>query len=156
MAIDKILSASLGSGVGGKIVQVVTATTSTLVSNTSETYADVGLSASITQSATSSKIFVMVSASVGGNTGTSNNVRGLIRLVRTSTEIAEYVGARIDGVTGLFGFSCSYTDLDSPSTDSSVTYKVQQRLNGSGDSRAIGFCFDSNHLATLTLMEVLV
>lgn len=140
---------------GGKIGQVVTATTSTLVSNTSSTYADVGLSASITPSATSSKIFVMVSASVGGNTGTSNNVLGLTRLVRTSTEIAEYVGVRIDNVTGLFGFSCSYTDLDSPSTASAVTYKVQQKLESTGDGRAIGFCFE-NRLATLTLMEVLV
>ena len=46
---------------GGKIGQIVFASTSTLVSNTSSTYADVGFSASITPTATSSKIYVMVS-----------------------------------------------------------------------------------------------
>jgi len=52
----------------GKIGQIVTATTSTEVSNTSTSYADVGLSASITPTSTSSKVFVIVSASLAGTT----------------------------------------------------------------------------------------
>ena len=156
MAIDKILSASLGSGVGGKIGQIVTATTSTEVSNTSGTYADVGLSASITPTATSSKIYVIVSASNAGTTGSgANNIVSLVRLVRGSTEIAECLGLRVDNVTNMQnGGSFSYTDLDSPSSTSAVTYKVQQKLETAGNGRTSFFCFNSR-LATITLMEVL-
>ena len=46
---------------GGKILQVVTATTSTQATNTSQTFADTNLTASITPSATSSKILIMIS-----------------------------------------------------------------------------------------------
>ena len=140
----------------GKIGQIVTATTSTEVSNTSTSYADVGLSASITPTSTSSKVFVIVSASLAGTTGSgANNLLSLIQLVRGSTSIAEYLGTRIDNVTNMqSGGACSYTDLDSPSTTSATTYKVQQKLNTSGDGRTSFFCFN-NRLATITLMEVL-
>ena len=148
-------AASLGIGGTGKIGQVVTATTSTEVANTSASYADVGLSVAITPTATSSKIYVIVSGSMIGSTGSSNNINGFIRILRGSTEIAEYLGVRVDGVSGMQnGFSCSYTDLDSPSTTSAVTYKVQQKLETAGSSRASTFCFNSK-LSTITLMEVL-
>lgn len=140
----------------GKIGQIVTATTSTEVSNTSTSYADVGLSASITPTSTSSKVFVIVSASLAGTTGSgSNNLLSLIQLVRGSTSIAEYLGTRLDNVTNFQGGSaCSYTDLDSPSTTSATTYKVQQKLLTSGDGRTSFFCFN-NRISTITLMEVL-
>jgi hypothetical protein len=140
---------------GGKIGQVVFATTSTEVNNGTTTYDDVGLSVSITPTAASSKIFVIVSASVGLATGTVNNQKGLVRLVRGSTEIAEYIGARFDGTAGVqAAFSSSYTALDSPSTASTVTYKVQQKLDTSGNNRQIFFSYQ-NALSTITLMEVL-
>ena len=156
IANNAITSEKLASGLAfGKIGQVVTATTSTEVNNSSTSYADVGLSVAITPTATSSKIYVIVSASVGLATGHSNNQQGLVRLVRGSTEIAEYTGARFDGTTGVqVGFSSSYTDLDSPSTASSVSYKVQQKLDTSGSNRQIFFSYQNN-LSTITLMEVL-
>jgi hypothetical protein len=149
-------ASGLGIGGVGKIGQIVTATTSTEVSNTSTSYADVGLSASITPTSTSSKVFVIVSSSLAGTTGSgSNNLLSLIQLVRGSTSIAEYLGTRIDGVTNMqSGGACSYTDLDSPSTTSATTYKVQQKLSTSGDGRTSFFSFN-NRLSTITLMEVL-
>ena len=161
IADNAVTSAKLASGLAlGKIGQVVTATTSTEVSNTSGTYADVGLSASITPTATSSKIYIMVSASMAGFTGNSGatNVFSFVRLVRGSTEIAEYLGVRgkipSGGTNFTVGGSNSFTDLDSPSTTSAVTYKAQQKLNDVGDGRTSHFSFN-NKLSTITLMEVL-
>ena len=148
-------AASLGIGGTGKIGQIVTATYSTEVANTSASYADVGLSVAITPTATSSKIYVIVSATNAITTGSANNIVSLVRLVRGSTEIAEYLGVRVDSVTGMQnGGAFSYTDLDSPSTTSAVTYKVQQKLETAGDGRTSFFCFNAR-LATITLMEVL-
>ena len=156
IADNAVTSAKLASGLAlGKIGQVVTATHSTEVANTSASYADVGLSAAITPTATSSKIYVIVSATNAISTGSSNNIVSLVRLVRGSTEIAEYLGVRVDGVSGMQnGGAFSYTDLDSPSTTSAVTYKVQQKLETAGSSRTSFFCFNAR-LATITLMEVL-
>ena len=53
----------LASGTGN-VLQVVAATESTGVTTTSQSYQDTGLSASITPSATSSKILVIVSQNI--------------------------------------------------------------------------------------------
>jgi len=146
-------SATIG---GGKIGQVVTATTTTEVTNTSTTYADVGLSASITPTATSSKIYVIVSLSSMGYSGSSaNNISGFARLLRGSTEIGVYLNCRTDNVTAFQnGATISANNLDSPSTASSVTYKVQQKIVTAGNGRSISIGFGST-LSTITLMEVL-
>ena len=146
----------------GKIGQVVqtSLTASDYFSSTSSSLVEItgspAFNASITPTSTSSKVFVIVSASLAGTTGSgSNNLLSLIQLVRGSTSIAEYLGTRIDNVTNMqSGGACSYTDLDSPSTTSATTYKVQQKLNTSGDGRTSFFCFN-NRLATITLMEIL-
>jgi hypothetical protein len=58
MALTKVQTGMLGSGA---VLQVVNATYSTYTSSSSSTFADTGLTASITPSATSSKILVIVS-----------------------------------------------------------------------------------------------
>ena len=56
----------------GKIGQVIQATTSTESTNTSSSYADTGLSASITPTSTSSKVLVLCSVSANMGTGGHN------------------------------------------------------------------------------------
>ena len=155
MAIDKILSASLGSGVGGKIGQVVSSANSqTNVQNTSTTYADIGLSASITPSATSSKIYVTVVVSMLGDCGSETNVTTQHRILRGSTQIIQFNTARINGVQSHIGGSPSLAILDSPSTaGSSVTYKVQQRVEVA-NGRSVTSHWNSG-ASTITLMEIL-
>ena len=148
---------ALPSGIDtGKVGQVVTATTTTEVTNTSTTYADVGLSASITPTATSSKIYVIVSLSSMGYSGSSaNNISGFARLLRGSTEIGVYLNCRVDNVTAFQnGATISANNLDSPSTTSAVTYKVQQKVVTTGNGRSISIGFGST-LSTITLMEIL-
>ena len=141
----------------GKIGQVVSASTATEVINTTTSNVDVGLSATITPTSTSSKIYVVISASCAGYTGSANNVKGICRILRNTTDTGyEFIHARLDAVTGgQTGGSESFSFLDSPSSTSALTYKVQQRLaGGSGGGRQVHFSFD-NRSSVITLMEVL-
>jgi len=147
-------AASLGIGGTGKIGPVVSSANSqTNVQNTSTTYADIGLSASITPSAASSKIYVTVVVSMLGETGSETNVTTQHRILRGSTQIIQFNTARINGVQSAIGGSPSLAILDSPSTTSAVTYKVQQRVEVAS-GRSVTSHWNSG-ASTITLMEVL-
>tara|TARA_R110002153_G_scaffold272346_1_gene440922 strand:+ start:453 stop:995 length:543 start_codon:yes stop_codon:yes gene_type:complete len=140
---------------GGKIGQAVFASTSTEVSNSTTTYGDIGLSASITPSATSSKIHVTAVVSMMGDCGSETNVTVQHRIMRDSTPIVEFNTARINGVQSHIGGSPSLAFLDSPSTSgSAVTYKVQHRVEVA-NGRGVTSSWNSG-ASTITLMEVLV
>ena len=147
---------------GGKILQVVSSNLTTQLSSTSTSYVDTGLTATITPSATSSKVLVLcnVSFAYGGD----NN--GYLILLRDTTEINSGSGgtvnawAAINSNSNAFNYStaqqaCNY--LDSPSTTSATVYKVQAK------SASVSFSFginrrtiDTNNGMTsnITLMEV--
>jgi len=115
----------------GCILQVVKgATLSSRVSTTSTTYADTGTTVNITPSATSSKIWVIASGDTWIN-GTGYNAYGMLRLVKDSTELMEVYQA-YDSENSSFaarlGQSHCMQILDSPSTTSQITYKVQYKL----------------------------
>jgi len=148
-------AASLGIDLGnvGKIGQVVSATTSTQVSMQSTTYADIGLSISITPSSISSKVYVIAVVTVQGQTGTETNVTTQHRILRDTTQVVQYNTSRINGVQSQVGSSASLIALDSPSSTSAVTYKIQQRLEGNGSRTSV-----SQHntgASTIIAMEVL-
>ena len=118
---------------GGKILQVLQTVKTDTFSTTSAsgTFVDItGLSVAITPVATSSKILIMIDIR-GANAG-SNNMQ--IRTLRGSTVL--YVGdagggSRLQSSAGYFNSNAdtvgqlSATFLDSPSTTSATTYKVQ-------------------------------
>lgn len=112
---------------GGKVIQVVTAATSTAVSSNSSSRTDTGLSAAITPANTANKILVLVAqhCSAGGG-----RAAGDIHLMRDSTDIESYSQiANVDNFMGNLFFS----HLDSPSSTASLTYKTQQaRVDQSG------------------------
>ena len=158
IADNAVTSAKLASGLAlGKIGQVVTATTSTEATSTSTSYADIGLSATITPTATSSKIYVIASVSILGTTGGSSNqnVTTQHRILRGSTQIVNYNTSRINLSSnyGDAGNASSLTVLDSPSSTSELTFKVQQRVE-TANSRSSISQFNST-ASTITLMEVL-
>ena len=109
---------------GGKILQVIQATYSTEVSSSSGTYADTGLTASITPSSATSKILVMVTNNFEKTAGSGDNAC-TYKLVRNSTGVLEstFIGYTSTNMRLIQGFSMQY--LDSPSTTSSTTYKMQ-------------------------------
>ena len=114
-----------GSGLG-KVLQVVSGTTSTRVQNNTATYADTGLTVNITPSATSSKIIIMgTQADVFKNNGNSANSVHL-RLVRGSTEILDIADRAFLTASALENMgNVSFHHLDSPSSTSQLTYKTQ-------------------------------
>ena len=118
---------------GGKVLQVVTATTSTQHSNSTTTWADTGLSASITPASTSSKILILLSQCF--HTASSQSDTGCgIRVRRDSTTIDAdsdtrpmYLHVNTAGSLHI-GTNYGHHILDSPSTTSSITYKTQDRM----------------------------
>ena len=152
----------------GCIIQVQSfAYTDDNKSGTGTAFADTGLTVSITPTATSSKIMVMAQVSMGA----SNGYRYAIRLVRDSTDI--FVGdasgtARIRATAshlGTGGHSIDFTFpvmfLDSPSTESATTYKIQAAAEQAGGSWYLNRGASQNDNATIyvvassiTVMEV--
>jgi len=142
----------------GKIGQVVQGTDTTETAITSTSYADTGLSASITPTSTSSKILVMWDIQYRVNTGSSNNIIAFIKTLRDTTLIGSYAKARSDGFVGEYGGTITFSFLDTPSSTSSITYKTQAALGTSGDGRT--FYAETGQggvtaLSAITLMEVL-
>jgi len=129
--------------------QVVQAVNSTLASTTSSSYSDTGLTASITPTSTSSKILINISAGLGNTSASKNNN---VIIVRDSTTIEEYSRVSFSG-GGHANVQNSFVFLDSPSTTSAITYKLQYKT----DSGTLRFNDSSggSPASTITLMEVL-
>lgn len=114
----------------GGILQVVSTTKTDTFAVTSTTLTDVtGLTASITPRSTSSKILVIVSLAVGSQAGT---VSAFSALLRDSTQIFQGDAASnrrrvsIDlAEQGDGWIQSNLTHLDSPSSTSTLTYKIQ-------------------------------
>jgi hypothetical protein len=113
----------------GSVLQVASTTVTGQTSTTSTSFVDIsGLSVSITPKSTSSKVFVAVSlmASAAADDTWYNLVRGSTNIaqgVNGSSNASAY--ARL--TDGLFPEIVTINFLDSPSTTSSTTYKVQWR-----------------------------
>ena len=141
----------------GSVLQVVQGTYSTFTSSSSSTYADTGLSVSITPSSSSNKILAFSSmVGVGKNTG---NTKVKLRLVRGSTTIdvfaTEAAGTPWSGTTQLDIGTLSAIALDSPSTTSSITYKIQFASEANVTQVFINNTNETpEYGSTLTLMEI--
>jgi len=142
-------ASDLGLNVTGTVLQVVQAETTTEVGTTGTSYIDTGITASITPSSTSNKILVTFSLQqfLAAATGFSN-----IKLVRGTTDLNEHA---YQGYAASSTLMCqgTYQYLDTPSTTSSTTYKVQFKSNG---SNVICQYDDGNGdgVSSITLMEI--
>ena len=137
LAANAVTAGKLASGVGGKVLQVVQTLkndTASITSSNTNNFVDIsGMSLSITPTATSSKILVYFTLCLGGNAGSFH-----IRLVRGSTNIGigdgNAIGNRLQSTIlyrpmgSPYEHACdavSNTVLDTPSTTSATTYKLQ-------------------------------
>jgi hypothetical protein len=135
----------------GKVLQVVNATYSTQTSSSTDTYADTGLTASITPSSVSSNVLVIVNQA--GCMKETNNTYLRLRLLRGATGIADF--EQYGGFTGSVDTSsfgaCSVTILDSPSTTSATTYKTQMMSN---NNNAAVYVQTNSSVSSITLVEI--
>jgi hypothetical protein len=142
------------AGGSGKVLQVVQATYSTEVTNATGTYADTGLTATITPSSATSKVLVMVSQQ--GCSKTSGNADNSIelKLLRGATDILQFVtfGILTNTALRVNGLNYSANYLDTPATTSATTYKTQFR-NQNGTS-AVQVQAISTAVSTILLLEI--
>ena len=118
--------AAAQSALGVKVLQTVFAEgTSGEIGNSTTTYANTGLSASITPSSTNSKILIFINHHVlKNNTNASNQTQ--IRILRNSTEIKAFGTMTSGNAVELTGGQMHLWQ-DSPSTTSAITYSTQFR-----------------------------
>jgi hypothetical protein len=120
----------------GKILQIVEGSSSTQQDNSSTTLTDIGLSVAITPSSSSSKVLVMASFPVRFLKSSNYYANGMFALLRGSTVIIDRSGSNVQDFgmeAGALGGSSYVANpvkmhmqiLDSPSTTSATTYKVQ-------------------------------
>lgn len=135
----------------GSVLQVVNAVLTSGASSSTSTFADTGLSASITPTSATSKILIIVN-----HTGLAKNVNDAylaLQLLRGSTFLVKIEGAA--GYTGnsntnyVSGSGCTY--LDSPATTSSTTYKTQFASANNNSQATFG---TNGASSTITLMEI--
>ena len=137
----------------GSVLQVVSATYSTMATSSSSTYADSGLTATITPSSATSKILVMVVHA--GISKTTNNTQVGSRLLRGATVISNFGQYDADSTSTLvtqIGSSAANV-LDSPATTSATIYKTQFN---SQQNNALARVHSDSAMSTLVLMEIAV
>jgi hypothetical protein len=126
---------TLPSGTGGKVLQVVSAVYDTAVTVNSGSPTSTGLSASITPSSTSNKVLVLISQYMSAVGGSNDYCGGNVWVRRNGTNIfvSDFGGYLSTSVAQRQLYSVvSYSQLDSPSSTSSVTYDTY--IYDSGDS----------------------
>jgi hypothetical protein len=136
---------------GGKVLQVVAATYSTQTSSSSSTFADTGLTATITPSSATSKVLVLVTQN-GVRKQTNDTAVG-IKLFRDATEIAVLATDAGDTSStarneiGTVGISL----LNEPATTSAITYKTQFRSVSNNASAIVQL---GNAVSSIVLLEI--
>ena len=142
------------AGGGGKVLQVVEGTLTGIVSSTTSTYADLGLSVSITPSLATSKVLVF--ATMNGCSKRTSDVSIGLKLFRSATQImfsdSGYTGSTVRINYG----AVVLTKLDSPNTTSATTYKVQ--LASIGNANGVDVNGDATGantvVSTIIAMEI--
>ena len=168
LRVDKILPVDgAPTGGGGGIVQIVSSTKTGRQESTSATFADVtDMSVSITPKFSSSKMHIAVNTHVGGVSAAYIG----FKVLRDSTVVTQGThptgsrtpvsfGGRIDA--DYDNYMMAFNFLDSPSTTSATTYKVQFAsiaasrkvvINGTGDDADANYTLSGT--STITVMEV--
>jgi hypothetical protein len=140
------------AGGSGKVLQVVQATYATAVNTSSTSYQSTGLSASITPSSTSSKIYINVTQMATIQASDRGAIFTIFRGTTSGTDLSSGNSAGISypytatGGNSRFPINMQY--VDSPSTTSSTTYTSAVKSDGNGQ---IG---TSGSFSVITLWEI--
>ena len=145
-------------GSGQTVIQVASTTTTALFSTSSASFVDVtGLSVTITPQSTTSKILVLANI-CGGSAG--SNV--YLNLLRNGTNIAQSTGGTVNETafwvppTAYINNQTPINYLDSPSTTSAVTYKIQINASGGTTTYVNARATDAYYggVSTITVLEI--
>jgi hypothetical protein len=133
---------------GGKVLQVVQATTDTQTDTSSATFVNTSLTATITPSSATSKVLIFYSAYVASATANTAGYSTIFRGTVSGTNLAtdRFAGTQ-SAAANTRSQHCAFF-LDSPATTSATTYTIGFR----GDGTSISFNFAST--AVIVLIEV--
>tara|TARA_R100001463_G_scaffold108969_1_gene163546 strand:+ start:136 stop:627 length:492 start_codon:yes stop_codon:yes gene_type:complete len=156
--VDTINEKTSGNGVliPGHSAQVLQQVYSTYVTFTSNSYTNTGMTLSITPKSTSSKILILANIQCSNGTNANANETAF-QIVRGSTSIRIFerpIFAYNQGSDNIaIDANISLNFLDSPSTTSATTYKIQTKTSA-GTLRVNDHSVTGNGCSTLTLMEI--
>ena len=140
----------------GGILQVKQQVFTTYFNTTSSSFTDTGLTQAITPTSASSKILVLAGIQTSNGTG-ANAGETAFQLVRGSTSIRLFERPIFaydqSGDQVAISVNMALSFLDSPSTTSATTYKIQCKISA-GTMRVNDHIVSGNGCSTLTLMEI--
>jgi hypothetical protein len=136
-----------------RVLQVVSSTFSTQNLTSSTSYADTGLTATITPSSTTSKILCLVNQAGCGKTAGNASSGISLQLLRGASSINIFCidGGNTNSSLGNVVGTQSTGYLDSPATTSATTYKTQFK---NSVAAASVFCQVGDSVSTITLLEI--
>ena len=144
----------------GAILQVVYASYGPTTTNTTTSYADTGLTATITPSSSSNKIHIIVSQPYRLGRSSASDVSGAIQLYRsqsgTNTAVTSNAGYLLYhdmgvSMTGVYFYNVYNVSVqDSPNTTSAVSYVTKARTYSSSSDIKTQY----NGTSYMTLMEI--
>ncbi len=171
LADDAVTAAKIADAVGlGKILQVQSSIAQSRTTGSGTTYADAGFSDTITCSATSSKVLVIANFNFGvdNNNQSVTSVSLKQRLLRSNDGFSSdsnqiYATTSFSnfpensGMDFIIAGTTAMVTVDSPSSTSELTYKVQVRSNfNSGDLWEVGTDLGDSEFGArgFTLIEI--
>jgi len=134
-----------------KVVQIVAATYSTSTSNSTITYSDTGLTATITPTSASNKVLVIWNQGGLQKTATSAASEVDLKLMRGASTIATGFAGYTNTALNVNPGNVGAAILDSPATTSATTYKSQFR---NGTAAAAAVVQYNSSTSSLILIEV--
>jgi len=154
-ALPAIDGSSLTGVSGGKVLQVVSQKVTQEFTSSSNAWTDSSVTLSITPSATTSKVLVMIT--INGCITWNNDTYLQLKLSKGSTQlqVMEATGGETDSTAKSGYGTVAVNYLDSPATTSSVTYTVAGA--SVGNSSYVRFNADgagSRAQSSITLMEI--
>ena len=168
IAASKLGTMATANMPAGSVLQVQTTNAkASLAASTSTSFVDIGISCSITPSATSSKILIHRTqgfyiygggADVGFNTLLLRSIgggsySGLLSGRTAANSSGAYIGISATGASNAeIADIQGLTFLDTPSTTSAITYKIQASSIGAGGSFNMNLSNDT--YTNLTLLEI--
>lgn len=148
---------SSGGG-GGKVLQVVSAITSTATTIATTAMTDTTITATISPTVATSKVLVLINGFVRHSINSSGTLIGG-QVMRGATAIQGYGSASLSGFGATGATATEAFDrvqimyMDSPATTSSTIYKLQARINDTANSGTS--TWQSGSIASsIVLMEI--
>ena len=154
--VDNLIEKTSGNGVHvpGHVLQVVHNISTGQVNSGSSSYANTGLTATITPKHSDSKVLVIVGQPMSFSTATTSAREGYWNICRGTTQLIEG-GSSFDltenNTFQITAFGNNLTYLDSPATTAATTYKTQMKVSAGTSDIYVGY---GNTSGTMILMEI--